>query len=307
MSQSDRIDVRTSDGRSSRSVEVHLAGVPDGRVVVFHHGTPGSGLPDPALVAELTQRGLRYVGISRPGYGGSSRQVGRTVASMAADVAAVLDHLDVGRCLTVGWSGGGPHTLATAIGLPERVDAAALLASVAPYDAAGLDFLAGMGQDNLDEFGLAIQSESVAGEPLLRDYLDQARAGLLATDGSGVIAEMASLLPQADRDVLTGAVVDALVASFHDGLQSSCDGWLDDDLAFVRPWGIDLAALAVPVAVWQGSADLMVPYAHGQWLAAHLPGAQVRLREGAGHLSITVGALGEILDDLLALTGAEVG
>ena len=78
------------------------------------------------------------------------------------------------------------------------------------------------------------------------------------------------------------------------------DGWLDDDLAFVQPWGFDLAALSVPTFVWQGSDDLMVPFRHGQWLAGQIPGVTAHLERGEGHLSIAVGSLGRMLDELAA-------
>ena len=267
----------------------------DAPVLVDLHGTPGCGRSMTGYRTAAAARGVRVVAPSRAGYGTSSPNPGRTVASVAADVAAVLDALGVGRVMVLGTSGGGPHALATAAGLPGRVAAVASVAGVGPYGAAGLDFLAGMGQDNIDEFGTALQ-----GEGPLRSYLEAQRTALAGVTADELAAGMASLLPPPDLAVLTGEFADDLVTHFTHGLSEGIEGWLEDDLAFVAPWGFDLAAVRCPVSVWQGGADLMVPPAHGAWLAAHLPGAKVHLLESEGHLSIALGKAGEILDELLA-------
>src|SRR5581483_3132479 len=134
--------VRTSDGRT---LTVREAGDPAGVPVLLHNGTPGSGLLYEPHVRDAEEKGIRLFSYDRPGYGASSRKRGRSVADCAPDVEAVCDSLGVGRFCVCGISGGGPHALATAALLPDRVAAAASLASVAPFDAEGLDFLAGMG------------------------------------------------------------------------------------------------------------------------------------------------------------------
>jgi pimeloyl-ACP methyl ester carboxylesterase len=217
------------------------------------------------------------------------------VASVADGVTAVLDHLGVQGCLTLGWSGGGPHALATAALLPERVQACGVIAGVAPDQAEGLDFLAGMGELNVVEFTAAR-----AGEGVLRPLLDEWAPGLRSADAAAIVAELASVLPAVDQALLTDDYGRSVAAAFHEALRDGVDGWVDDDLAFSRPWGFGLGAIAPPVSLWQGDADLMVPFAHGEWLAAHLPGARVHLLPGEGHLSIGVGRIEEILDDLLA-------
>ncbi len=211
-----------------------------------------------------------------------------------ADVAAVLTHLGAPRCLVAGWSGGGPHALATGSRLPEQVGGIHCIAGVAPYDAEGLNFLEGMGQQNIDEFDLALQ-----GKEAIRPSNEAEAVGLRNTDAAGLIEGMATLLPDVDRAVLTAEFGEDMVANFAEGLRTGVDGWVDDDLAFVAPWGFSLAEIAVPTFVWQGSEDLMVPFAHGQWLAAHVPGATARLQQAEGHLSIGVGALDRMFDDLL--------
>jgi pimeloyl-ACP methyl ester carboxylesterase len=235
------------------------------------------------------------VTFSRPGYGDSTRLPGRSVADVAADVAAVLDHLDVSRCLVAGWSGGGPHALATATLLPDRVAGALVIAGVAPWDADGLDFLAGMGEQNIDEFGLAVQ-----GETAIRPSLAAEAAALRDATVADLVKGLDTLLPEVDRAVLTDEYGADLTANFAEALRPGVDGWLDDDLAFVRPWGFSLADIAVPSFVWQGSEDLMVPFTHGQWLAGHIPGVTAHLEPGEGHLSIGVGAIGPMLDELVA-------
>ena len=280
-----------SDGRS---LDLDVSGPEDGLPLVFHHGTPGSVRQFRAIQRAAHDRGLRLVRFSRPGYGASTRQPGRRIVDAVADVAAVLAHLGTPRCLVAGWSGGGPHALATAARLPKQVAGILCIAGVAPYDAEGLNFLTGMGRQNIDEFGLALQ-----GEEAIRPSHEAEAVGLRNTDAAGLIEGMATLLPDVDRAVLTAEFGDDLAANFVEGLRTGVDGWVDDDLAFVAPWGFSLAEIAVPAFVWQGSEDLMVPFAHGQWLSAHIPGATPRLQQAEGHLSIGVGALDRMFDDLL--------
>ena len=230
---------------------------------------------------------------SRAGYGDSTRRTGRFVADVVTDVTQVLDHVGVDRCVTAGWSGGGPHALATAALLPDRTVGALVIAGVAPYDADGLDFMAGMGEQNVAEFGGALE-----GEDGLRSFLEAELPGMQQADGPGLIEAMSSLLPDVDRALLTDEFGEALSANIREGLRTGVDGWLDDDLAFTRPWGFDLGAITVPTALWQGTEDLMVPFAHGLWLADHVAGVDAHLLNGEGHLSVGVGALDQMFADL---------
>jgi pimeloyl-ACP methyl ester carboxylesterase len=263
--------------------------------LVAHHGTPGAGLAYGPFVRAARERGLEYVAYSRPGYADVPRQEGRTVASCAADVERILDELGAERCYTYGWSGGGPHALACAALLGDRVIKAATIASVAPWDAEGFDFLGGMGEENLEEFA-AIE----AGPEALRAFLEQARASMEGLTGEQVAASLGDLIGEADRRVLTGEFADHMAQAMGLALAGGVDGWFDDDVAFSAPWGFDLASITVGVTVWQGDQDRMVPFAHGQWLADNLSGARAELRPGEGHVSLALGAFGEILDDLLA-------
>jgi pimeloyl-ACP methyl ester carboxylesterase len=283
--------VQLPDGRR---LDVELSGDPDGVPLVFHHGTPGAATQRRVMQQAAQERGLRLVTFSRAGYASSTRHEGRSVADVVADTRGVLEALGHDRCYVMGWSGGGPHALACAARLP-GVRAALVVAGVAPYGAEGLDFLAGMGEDNVTEFGAALE-----GEAALRPFLEGFAEQLRVIEPDQIVTAMASLLPDVDRAVLTTEFAADVARSFHTGLRDGVDGWLDDDLAFTRPWGFDLDEVKVPTFIWQGSLDLMVPFAHGRWLAAHVPGAVAHLEEGEGHLSVGLGAMGRMLDELVA-------
>jgi pimeloyl-ACP methyl ester carboxylesterase len=215
----------------------------------------------------------------------------------------VLDHLEAGPFLTAGWSGGGPHALACAALLPDRCLAAASLAGVAPYGAAGLDWLAGMGEENIQEFGTA-----VAGPAPLEAMLSRLAPELRGLTAEQIAAGKGGLLSDADKSVLAGGFAAYLAESMQAGLEAGIAGWRDDDLAFVTDWGFSLAALAsgpVPLSIWQGGQDLMVPGAHGAWLAGQLPGARTHLLPAAGHLTLPAATFGEILDELLDMIAAQ--
>ncbi len=284
--------VQVADGRV---VDVWVEGDTAGDVVVWHHGTPSSGLPYLPFVEEARRRGLRLVTYSRPGYGDSSRHEGRSVGDCAADVARVLDSLGVDRFFTGGGSGGGPHALACAAMVPERVLAAVSVAGVTPYGAPGTDFLAGMGRENVEEFGAALE-----GPEALKGWMEE-HAAELGEAGSpdDLIAAMGDLVSEVDRASLTGAFGAFLVEDEHIALRNGYWGWFDDDLAFTRDWGFDPTTIAVPVAVWQGRQDRFVPFAHGEWLGEHVPRARVHLYEEHGHLSLAIASFGAILDDLM--------
>jgi len=284
-------------GDGGRKVDVLVAGPQEGLPLVFHNGTPGGLVPFEPLVAAATVRGLRVVTPARPGYERSTPRPGRSVADAVGDVGPVLDALGADSFVTAGWSGGGAHSLATAARFRGRCLAAASIAGVAPHRPEGLDWMAGMGPENIEEFGAAERGE----DDLVR-YLEEAAAGLRTVDGPAVAAALGGLASGADKAVLTGDFAEYLAASLRAAVKDGIAGWRDDDLAFVRDWGVELNQ-AGPVAIWQGDQDRMVPYEHGAWLAKHVPGARGHLLPGEGHLTLSVSQLDRILDDLLDLAG----
>lgn len=286
--------LRLDDGRT---LEYEVTGPENGVPLVLHNGTPSAVSVYAPMAEAITRQGLRCVSYSRAGYAGSTPLPGRTVASVAGDVAALLDALGADRFLTAGWSGGGPHTLACAALLPERCVAAATVAGVAPHDAPGLDWLDGMGAENVEEFGAAR-----AGEQPLTAFLRAQAPVLGGVRPDEIAAALGDLAPEVDRAVLTDDYAVYLAELFRAAVSGpdAIAGWRDDDLAFVRDWGFDLDAITVPVAVWQGGRDRMVPAAHGDWLAARIPGATAHLDPAEGHLSIAVKSFATVVADLAA-------
>jgi pimeloyl-ACP methyl ester carboxylesterase len=285
----------TADGRD---IEYLTTGSEDGLPLVIHEGTPMGLVLNQRLANAAVERGLRVVQAARPGYEDSAPRPGRTVASVAGDTAALLDVLGAGQYVSIGFSGGGPHTLACAALAPDRCLGSASVAGVAPFRAEGLGFTAGMGPENVEEFSAAVQSPEA-----LTQFLEKEAAGLKDVTGEQITSSLGGLISGADAAVITGEFGESLAQGLRGALRNGIAGWRDDDLAFVGDWGFHLGDAAGRAAIWQGDQDNMVPYAHGQWLAAHIPDARVHLRPGAGHLTMTVTIIGAILDDLLSLAG----
>jgi pimeloyl-ACP methyl ester carboxylesterase len=274
--------LRTRDGRT---LELHEGGDPAGLPVIVHHGTPGSGI----LYERWETPGIRLIGYDRPGYGGSSRAEGRTIASVVADVETIADELALERFATWGISGGGPHALACGALCDGRLTAAASLAGVAPWGADGLDWLAGMGEGNVEEFDLVL-----AGEDALRPAVGRDRDELMSASAEALVEVMRTLLGPADLAVLTGGLGRFTHESMTGGLAASADGWIDDDLAFVAPWGFDPAAIERPILIVHGGDDRFVPRAHGEWLARRIPDAEAWIDDENGHLTLLEHRVGEV-------------
>jgi pimeloyl-ACP methyl ester carboxylesterase len=227
--------VRLADGRTLR---IQDSGVTEAPTVVFFHGTPGSRLLHDRWLAAAAAAGLRLLAYDRPGYGGSSPQPDRSVADAAADVAAIADQLQVRRFAVWGASGGGPHALACAALLPDRVVAAAVAPSPAPYDASGLDWFAGMAETDVQRFKLAL-----AGRDALQPLLAQLAQAFVAADPAQLIALSGPMLSPPDRAVFDTDLAAFLLAVFREGLAAGAEGWVEDLLAFVAPWGVELGSV----------------------------------------------------------------
>jgi pimeloyl-ACP methyl ester carboxylesterase len=284
--------VKTADGRN---LGVHEGGDASGAPVVVHHGTPASGLLYSRAEALAREQGIRLIGYDRPGYGDSTRAPGRTIADCAADVGAIADALGLDRYTSWGISGGGPHVLACAALCDERLTAVASLAAVAPWEAEGLDWLAGMGESNVEEFDAVL-----AGETALRPVLDRDRAEMLAAAPSDLVNVWSTLLGEEDRSVLSEEFAGYILASSAHGLRDGVDGWLDDNLAFVQPWGFAPESINRPVLLLHGTDDRFVPVSHGRWLAARIPGVEPLIAAADGHLTLLERRLHEVNEWLLA-------
>jgi pimeloyl-ACP methyl ester carboxylesterase len=261
----DEFELALDDGRLLRAYDT---GPPDARLTVaWHHGTPNVGRPPEPLFATSGRLGIRWIGYDRPGYGTSTRHPGRDVASAAADAAAVAEALGVERFGVMGHSGGGPHALACAALLPERVTAVVAAASLAPFGAAGLEWFTGMAPS-----GEASLRAALAG----RETKERHEASAPEGDPGFVEADLVSL--RGDWSWF-GRIVEA-------GLANGPDGLVDDDLAYVSPWGFDPGDVEAPTLLLHGASDRVVPASHSRWLAARIVKAEHWLRPKDGHISI---------------------
>jgi pimeloyl-ACP methyl ester carboxylesterase len=261
-------DLKVGDGRTLHAYDTGGDGTP----VFWFHGTPNIGAPPVPLMRD----GVRWLSYDRPHYGGSTPRPGRDVASAAEDVAAVADELGLDRFAAMSHSGGGPHALACAALLPGRVTAVAALACLAPYGAEGLDWFAGMAPSGVDSLRAAAEGRAA-----------KERQVATSTDAAPGFTDR-------DQAAFSGPwswILDVV----HPALAAGPGGLIDDDLAYVAPWGFDPADVAVPLLFVHGSADLMVPSSHSVWLADRNPGAELRLRPEDGHISILESA-GSALD-----------
>ena len=284
--------VTAPDGRR---LAVECWGAPKGVPVFMMHGTPGSRRTPRPSHGALYRLGVRLVGYDRPGYGGSDPQPGREVAHAAGDVAAIADALDLETFAVFGRSGGGPHALACAALLPYRVTRAAALVSLAPRDAAGLDWYHGMTAGNVEGYQLAERQ----GRPgLLNGLKPEAQRMVRASSGDRFPFDL-DVLPLPDRRVLqdervrrmfTESLGDAVRTAERAGQPDEptpvqAQGWADDMLAFVRPWGFDPAEISSPVFLWHGARDVFSPVGHSEWLAARIPGARLLIDGNSAHFS----------------------
>lgn len=271
--------IRLADGRT---LALQDGGDPAGKPVLMHPGTPESRHQYGPLSADAAERGLRLISYDRPGYGGSDSLPGRTVADCAKDVRAICAALAIDRLAMWGWSGGGPHVLACAALLPELVTAVASLASFAPYDADGLDFFAGMSQEDVEDY-LLLLADPVAA----RARWDEGREDMLATSASELTQALRSFSSPVDAAVLTEELAEDLVRSVRDALAPGSQGWWDDSHATLMPWGFEVASISVPALLLHGKQDRSVPVSHAEWLAAHIPGITARILPEDGHFTLT--------------------
>jgi len=267
--------------KDGRELEIADNGINSESAIVFHHGTPGHASSWTDWLESAATAGIRAIAYSRAGYGTSDRNPGRSVINVNSDIAQVLDAKNITKFVSIGWSGGGPHCLANTFE-PRNVGAISL-AGVGAFGVDDLDFLEGMGPENHDEFGAALKGEAV-----IDQWMNDNAGPMKSVTGSDIIEAFGGLIGDADKAVLEGGEADAMAASMRSALAVSFDGWIDDDLVFVKKWGFELESITKPVFLWQGDDDFMVPHAHSYWLEKHIPTATLTFKPGEGHISIGV-------------------
>jgi pimeloyl-ACP methyl ester carboxylesterase len=281
-------DLQLADDRVLR---YQIAGTAHGNAVFLLHGALGSRLVHNSLSAAAADAGIRLVSYDRPGYGGSTPQPGRTVAAAADDVAAIADQLGVDRFAVWGTSGGGPFALACAALLLDRVAAAAAVAPLAPYQPRALDWFAGMADDVAQMYRLA-----VAGRDALQRTMPQLADVLTSADLASFVEFSSPTLPAPDQVILNTDAAASLFDNLREGLAPGAEGGIEDEWALIAPWEVDLAGVRAPVSLWSGEQDTDTPAGHARWLAAAIPGAELRLFPEAGPLSLVYGREQEVLD-----------
>lgn len=265
----------------NRTLSCLEAGDTHGFPVFAFAGTPGSKLIKASTIEDAVRKGIRLISYSRPGYGDSTQNPGRSVASAVVDVNAIAVELGLNKILVWGISGGGPHALACAALLPELVSAVVTLASPAPYDLFGSDWMAGMGKDNIIEFNAALE-----GRESIKKFVNEATPGMLNANPEDMVKAMKSLLCPADAAVIDLNLATYLANSCKEGISKAGDGWIDDDIAFTTSWNFKLNQIQVPLLLMHGEQDQMIPFSHGKWLASQIPGAKTKFLTEDGHLTL---------------------
>lgn len=271
---------QAADGRRLTFAEW---GDPNGYPVFSLHGTPDSRFARHYDESKYVEVGARVITYDRPGYGGSDRNPGRLVVDCVGDVVSIADALGIERFAVTGGSGGGPHSLAVAARLPDRVSRAACNVSPVPYGVADLDWFEGMDPLNVKEFGWALQGEEVLVPELEREAEQMIER--VAADPSKLLGDEWGL-SEADRAELARPERAAVTRqNVNESFRNGVWGWADDDICFTKPWGFDIAEIRVPTRVVYGVTDVLVPAAHGEWLGRHVPNAEVVAEEELGHLA----------------------
>lgn len=280
-------DIAVADGRL---LTVEISGATTGVPVFLLHGTPGSRSGPKPRSGILYRLGVQLICYDRPGYGGSSRSAGRRVADAARDVIAIADQLGIERFAVVGRSGGGPHALACAALLPDRVVRTAVLVGLAPSNAAGLNWFDGMADGNVREYSVADADQSLLMERL------RMRAERTIRDPESLLELVRGQMAEPDRRVVESVTFRRLLAqTYAEGLRDGPYGWIDDVLAFREDWGFSLRTIAGPVLLWHGKDDTFSPIHHTWWLAGQIPDVEVQVQTDTAHF----GAV-EVLPKILA-------
>ena len=287
------VETRTIPAGDGRELCVEIAGDPQGKPVLVHYGSPDFRHLYGQWIADARAKGIRLICYDRPGYGGSTADPGHAVASGAQHVRVIADALGYDRLGVWGISGGGPYALACAALLPDLAVAVSAVASPAPYGIEGFDYFAGMGELNAEDTRLYFTDPEAA-----RRDLTEARKEVLAATPEQFAEMIKTVLSPVDAEALTGDLAEWMTKSQKDGLAPGDQGWWDDGASYLMDWGFDVREIRVPVKIWHGRHDRMVPVQHGEWLAASIPGAEADISDRDGHITM-IGRIGEIHDWLL--------
>jgi pimeloyl-ACP methyl ester carboxylesterase len=280
--------------RDGRRLQVDVSGNSQGRPVFLLHGTPGSRVGPRPRGSVLYRLGVRLICYDRPGYGGSDRHPGRTVGATALDVEAIADHLGIERFAVVGRSGGGPHALAAAALLPERVSGVVVLVGLAPANAHGLDWFQGMTESNVKGYRTA-DEDGLKLVEWLRLQADRARR-----DPEHLVDVLRTQLTDPDLRVVGDFAIRRLLAqTYGEALRAGPYGWIDDVLALRAQWGFRPEYIRPPVLLWHGADDNFSPVSHTRWLATRIPRANVRVQAQTAHFG-AMQVLPEVLTWLAA-------
>ena len=289
-----QILIETRDGRK---LDVLISGDEKSNfALVCHHGTPSDATLWDDWGEDALMRNLRLISISRPGYATSDRKPGRIVSDVVEDVIDVLDEIGIDKFVTIGWSGGGPHALACAALMPSRCIAASILAGVGPHGEPDLDSISDMGPENIEHKKITLQ-----GEAALREWAEVNAKPWLTIADEDLAEVLGGLVPEIDITALNEqGQAKIWASSIRRALKNSIDGYIDDSLLFCEDWGFRPENIKIPVTIWQGDLDLMVPFKHAKWLIKHIPNSRAKLEYGHGHISLIAEKKNEIIEDLLS-------
>jgi pimeloyl-ACP methyl ester carboxylesterase len=260
-----------------RVVGVARLGDPEGRPVLYFHGLPGSRLDLASADQVFADAGLNVVAFDRPGFGLSTPLPGRTLLDWPRDVEALAEQLGLERFGVVGYSSGGKYAAACAHALADRVTVAGIVAGNGPPDMPGFRD----GLDSTDRLSLLLARRA---RPLALAYWGAVRM-LALRRPAAFVAQFERMASQPDREVLAVPELRAAVLrSLQEGLRPGAGGVVDDYAVEATPWGFRLMDVRARVMVWHGERDEIVPPAHSRYVAAAIPGAELSVLEGAGHL-----------------------
>ena len=285
------LDTTTIQATDGRDLCLETCGNPFGRPILFHSGTYAGRTLYPRLVEDAKQRGLFVIGYDRPGYGHSTAKTGRTIGDCAADVVSIAQHFKLDRLATLGFSGGGAHSIASAVLIPDLVSASAAFCSPMPPVIANIDFSGVNGEAEQN-----VENQVFSEPPGFQAFLQKERAEILTASQEKIVADNMSM---PDEQRVTLSFLEFHYRAMRSGLEPGIDGCLDDFHAYRSPWGFDLTTNRVPIGLWHGKMDATVPYRHSEWLSSKIPISDLHLVEQDSHRSVFENNYEEALEWLL--------